>query len=147
MLVNPDRVQWINGFTLGGKGIELTGNVTNTRIAGVQGGVRWSGDPQTDTITNTVVKDMVSSPVASKPTKITTSAVAKAQWSFDFCRMLPFPNIQSVVSLAFTSASSASSSPVSVVARKPSGCKLAVDVTPAAAGTLAATVDSSTWSY
>jgi hypothetical protein len=147
VFVNPDRIQWINGFTLGGHGIELQGNVTSVRISGVENGpITWSGDPSS-TVVNTVIKDILGSPISSQPTLSVTSATAQTAWSFDFCRELPFPNIQSVTSLAFTSVSSDASAPVSVVARKPSGCKLTVDISPAAAGTLVATVDSSTYKY
>jgi hypothetical protein len=144
VLVNPDRIVWINGFTLGGKGIEIQGNVSNLLIHGVENGpVKWTGDPSS-TIVNAVIKDILASPIASKPTLSLTSATAQAVWSFDFCSVLPFPNIQSVVSFAFTSASPDASTPVAIVARKPSGCKLVVDTSPAAAGTLTVTVDSST---
>jgi hypothetical protein len=148
VLVNPDRVEWIDGFTLGGKGIEMQGNVSNVRIVGVQNGpITWTGDPGSSTVVNTVIKDILNSPLSSQPTLSVTSATAEAQWSFDFCKELPFPNITSVVSLAFTSSSCTASVPVTTVARKPSGCTLTVDVSPATAGTLVATVDSSTYSW
>lgn len=148
VFVNPDRIQWIDGFTLGGHGIQLRGNVTNVRIAGVQNGpITWSGDVATDVIKNTVIKEILASPLSSQPTQSVTSAAAQSVWTFDFCKQLPFPRIQSVVSMAFTSNRPGPSSPVAAVARKPDGCTLVVDTVPAAAGTLVVSVDSSTYEY
>lgn len=146
IFVNPDRVQWLNGFTLGGKGIELQGNVTNVRIKGVQNGpITWTGNTITDTIENTIISEILASRLNSQPTLSSTSTAAQAVWNFDFCEQLPFPNITSVVSMAFTSNDPASSVPVTVVARQPRGCTLTVDATPATAGTLVVKVDSSTY--
>jgi hypothetical protein len=141
---SPSLVTFQDGFVLGG-GITIQGPVTKLVIADTEfqgGSLAYDGNgPVVDTtiarnvFTGTAKGSTATATLASLDTPLST-------WSFDFCADLVFQNI-TAARHSFT-CSDAGVFPVAI-ARPPvdGGCRVVVEVKPAASGIMVVDVDTS----
>ena len=161
---SPSLVVWDDGYVLGGVGMVIEGPtvdrlvITNTEFEGgtvvfvpntTRGGVTSASAPLDDpstaavSVTDTVVKGNLFTVAldagrASQASKQLSSASPLKLWQFDFCNELVFPNITRV-RYSFTAAEGFPRA----MARPAVGCRVAVELEQAAAGTMLVDVDSS----
>eukprot|EP00937_MAST-01D_sp_MAST-1D-sp2_P002302 g2302.t1 len=142
---------WINGVSLGGRGIEFTGakgpsNVQIRNNVFVGGSISLLTDDPANA-TQQVGTDVIiennqfsSSGRASRATlTVSHPTTATSTWTFDFCDRLVFPNITNVLSLV---TAATAGFPVAI-ARPPQGCTLTVETSEPMTGSITAKVDSS----
>lgn len=144
---SPSLVTFQDGFVLGG-GITIQGSVTKLVITDTefQGGtIAYDGSgPVVDTsITRNVFTGTAKGSIA---TAVLSSDTPMATWSFDFCSSLVFANI-TAIRHSFT-CSDAGVFPMTV-SRPPvdGGCRVVVEVKPAASGVMVVDVDTSVGSH
>lgn len=146
VLKSPSMITWNGGFNLGGSGIEISGDVNNLEISGnefIGGSIHFKGEP--GTVVDTVIGGNFYKREGGRGSTASLSqTVASPQgtFQFNFCDNLVFANITRVRSSFTTSSVSSDTFPL-VVARSPIGCKVQLDVSPPAAGTLLVDVDTS----
>lgn len=147
------QITWLDGFTLGGKGIVLQGATASNCVFKNTVGRMFTADANM-TATNVVIADNPSAIVASRATKTVHSAAPSAEYVFDFCDVLVFDKIQSVRHSFTAVAAQTGVRPIAfpvLVAGAPQPCKgaptmlkvVTVYLSVAAAGTVVVDVDSS----
>ena len=95
VFVEPNEITWLDGFTLGGKGIQLQGATAVNSVFKNTIGRLFTADPNM-TATNVVIENNPSAIVASRASKSVHSATPTTEYVFDFCDVLVFDKVQSV---------------------------------------------------
>jgi hypothetical protein len=148
--VEPQDITWLDGFTLGGKGIVLQGSSASDCVFKNTEGGRFTAD-RNMTATNVIIVDNPTSRVASRATKSVSSAAPTSEYVLDFCDVLIFDEIQSVRHSFMTASVGRPREFPTLVASAPQPCKgsptllkiITIYLSVPSAGTVIVDVDSS----